>query len=137
MGRARLTRRQYRQYQDIIGGDGSSWAYPGPGFWLGRCGASPRPWVGTGWCALNFARKFGGRDDVDMKKLQLRVIRSGDPECAYQFARDVPGVNIRRLQKVVIEAGDPDIMRAFAKNVPGANVALIESLLVIADVMGV
>jgi len=72
-----------------------------------------------------------------MKKLQLRVIRSGDPECAYQFARDVPGVNIRRLQKVVIEAGDPDIMRAFAKNVPRANGALIESLRGIADVMGV
>lgn len=137
MGRARLTRRQRRQYQDIIGGDGSAWAYPGPGFWLGRGGASPRPWVGNGWCALAFARKFGGRDDVDLKRLQLQVIRSGDPKCAYEFARDVPGANVRRLQEVVITAGDPAVMRTFAKNIPGANVRRIEAMLVIADVMGV
>lgn len=133
MGRARLTRRQWRQYQAIIGGDGSAWAYPGPGYWNGvnfRGG-------GNGWCALTFARMFGGRDDVDLKKLQLQVVRSGSPECAYEFARDVPGANVRRLQEVVIGAGDPAVMRAFAKNIRGADVRKIEAMLVIADVMGV
>jgi len=132
MGRARLTRRQQRQYQAIIGGDGSAWAYPGPGYWNSVNG---RP-QGNCWCALTFARQFGGRADVDLKRLQREVLRSGVSECAYQFARDVPGANVRRLQRVVVEDGDPSVMRAFAMNVPGANVRHLESMILIAEVMG-
>lgn len=136
MGKAKLTRRQQRQYHAIIGGDGSAWAYPGPGYW-GSVNGQRRNGraYGNGWCALTFARQFGGRSDVDLKRLQLEVLRSGNSECAYEFARDVPGANVRRLQRVVVEDGDPSVMRAFAMNVPGADVRHLEAMILIAEVM--
>lgn len=135
MGRAKLTRRQQSQYQSIVREDGSTdWAYPGPG--------SPHWWMGNqvarsnGWSALTFAKRWGRRDGVDLKRLQRIVLRSGDPDCAYQFARDVPGANVRRLQRVVVEGGDPRIMRAFAKNILGADVQHLEAMIMIGEVMG-
>lgn len=69
-----------------------------------------------------------------MRKLQLIVLRSGDAECAYEYARDVPGAQVRRLQKVVVDHGDATLMRKFSK-LSGADVQLLRSLVVVAEAM--
>lgn len=135
--RARLTRRLKRQYQAVLALDAYHWMYPCPG-WK----AKPRYFhqktsygYDPAWGAWAFAKEWQSRQDVDIKRLQRIVIKSGNPYIAYAFARDVKEANIKRLQQMVIYSGDPDIMRIFADNILGANQHLLRSMADIAEIM--
>jgi len=129
MARARLSKRQFRAYQTILGRRAPpscdlcvQWLYKNEGV-----GAAAGAWM--------FAKEYGRREGVDLKRLQLIVIQSKSSEYAYKFARDVSGANIRRLQKVVIRYGTAKQMALFAQHVPGANKALLEAFILVKEVM--
>src|SRR5574343_1211762 len=116
---ARLSRRQLRAYRIIVDQEQPPPAcdvfmYCAPGL----LGAAAGAWV--------FAREYGRKEGVDLKRLQAIVIKSKSPLYAYKFARDVPGVNVRRLQDVVIKYGSVHQMRVFAMNIPTANKPKLE-----------
>jgi hypothetical protein len=137
--KARLTRRLKRQYQAVLELDAHSWMYPGPG-WSNKnyhkYNKNRTNWdYDPAWGAWAFAKEWQNRQDVDIKRLQRIVIKSGNPYVAYAFARDVKEANINRLQRLVIYSGDPDIMRIFANNIRGANQYLLNSLADVAEIM--
>lgn len=124
-----------RLYQTVISCDTNY----NSGLWLGSK-ANPFSFWGpssahrsTGWSALYFAREWGGRD-IDLKKLQRIVLRCGDPQCMYEFARDVKGANVSRFQYAIIKCGNAKVMRMFAEKIPGANKRYIELMIMIAEV---
>ena len=131
--KARLTRRTYRKYQAILAADAqerSEEEFDWPPAGWSRGGSS------LAWAAWGFAKRWRGRKDVDLKRLQRIVLDWGTGECAYRFAMDVPGANVGRCQRAVMEDGDPETMRLFAANVPGAHAPSLEALALVAEVMG-
>jgi hypothetical protein len=83
-----------------------------------------------------FAKAYGQRRGVDLKKLQGIILGTSNSGIIVEFAREVPGANVRRLQKRVVELGDPSAMRRFARSVPGAEVWRLEAYAAVAEVMG-
>lgn len=124
---ARLSRRQFRTYQSILAGQLS----PSIDFCYGWM---PGP-KSVAYGAYVFAKEFGGKEGVDIKRLQNMVIKACDPYTAYQYARNIPDANIRRLQDVVIRYGNPKLMRVFAENIPMANKGKLEAFAIIREVM--
>lgn len=127
-----MSRRLRRQYLDIIRGDGANWYFPWG--WAGN-GAGKVPF-GNAWAAFFFAKQWGGRDGVDVHRLQSIVCRAQNPEAAYRWAREMPGANVRRLQKVVTSYGSLELIRAFAQNVRGADRKFLEGLCIVKEVLG-
>ncbi len=120
--KAGLSRRLLRQYQSILNGNGAVYF-----LW---------PSIGSnGQAALIFAKAYGRRKGVDIKRLQGIVLRASDPSFAIEFARDVPGANVKRFQRRVIELGDPRAMRRFARSVPGAEIPRLEAYALVAEIM--
>mgnify|MGYP006958005027 CR=1 FL=1 len=135
--KARLTRRLKRQYQAVLKLDAYHWMYPCPG-WRANpryFNQQTRSGYDPAWGAWAFAKEWQNRQDVNIKRLQRIVIKSGNPYVAYAFARDVKEANVNRLQRLVIYSGDPDIMRIFANNIRGANQYLLNSLADVAEIM--
>jgi hypothetical protein len=91
--------------------------------------------IGNEHAALQFAKSYGSRDCVDMKRLQRIIIESKNADCCYQFARDVPGANIRRLEYVVARYGELQTIRAFILNVPRANKRFLEGVITVKEVL--
>lgn len=135
--KARLTRRTYRKYHAILraaaeekedAGNLGEFDWPPTG--MGRTGSM------LAWAAWAFAKRWHGRSDVDLNRLQRIVLDWGSGRCVYRFAMDVPGASVRRCQKAVMEDAEPEILRMFATNVPGAYAPALERLAVVAEVMG-
>jgi hypothetical protein len=126
---AKLSKRQFRAYQTILDGRTPP-ACDLLEFWLyknERVGAAAGAWL--------FAKEYGRRDGVDIKRLQFIILKSDSPEYAYKFARDIPGANIRRLQDVVIRYGTAHQLKVFAKNIPRANKGKLEAFILIKEIM--
>ena len=131
-----LTRRVDVLYHKILADDRSadSWYWPHP--YAYTWGSSQNLRASMGWMALLFAQKWIGRN-IDLKRLGGIVARSGDPECAYQFARDIPGISstlFKRLQQVVIYGNNPKAICAFM-TLPGADVKWLSDTLLISQIM--
>lgn len=133
--RARLTKRLQHQYNSIIRRAASSWFYPHPYAGDGWSRIPSNQDRQSAWQAYLFAKEWGGRAGVDVKRLEGLVCKGGDAECAYRFCMEVRGASVKRLQQVVILNGDARTIRKFAKNVPGANVPFLEAVILIAEVM--
>jgi len=130
--KARLTKRLQSQYNQILQGNIPGHYEYGYGFgWpIGGAGSGA-----IGWVAYLFAKEWSGREGVDLKKLQGIVLRSGDAECAWRFARDIPAANKRRLQTLVMQTGGANQMRKFAAHVPGADKQTLENLAIVSEIM--
>ena len=131
-----LTRRVDVLYHKILADDrtADNWYWPHPCAYTWGSSQSLRS--AMGWMALLFARKWVGRD-IDLKRLGSIVARSGDPVCAYEWTRDIPGITttlFKRLQQVVIYGNNPEAIRAFMV-IPGADRRLLEATLIVAEVM--
>jgi hypothetical protein len=119
-----LSRRLMRQYSAILNGNGSVYfLWPSLG-----C---------NGQAALIFAKTYGQRRGVDVKRLQGPVLGTANPKFLIEFARDVRGANVKRFQRRVIELGDPSAMRRFARSVPGAEIQRLEAYALVAEIMNV
>ena len=79
--------------------------------------------------ALNLAKELGNTANDKKAKLFLEaiVIKAGDPELIYDFARDVKGADIKALQKAIIKAGKPYWIYSFAVDVKGADIKALQS----------
>jgi hypothetical protein len=135
--KAALTRRLQSQYNAILAGDASAyqhWVPPG----YNRPGQPPVQGYGYGyrneWVAYVFAKQWGGRKGVDIKRLQLIALHSDNAECAISFARDIQGANVKRFQSIVLQHGSAGQMRRFAE-IPGANRMWLENMAIVAEVM--
>jgi hypothetical protein len=111
----KLTRRTWNWYRQILNGG------PGPDSWVTNPGFRE-----LGWAAAVFATKWRSRD-INIKKLQTLVLKSGSAECAYHFAKNVPGANVKKLTEIVIKHGSSDLMRTFAREISGADKELLEN----------
>lgn len=127
-----LTRRQLREYQQIIIGNGHIYYFSGKaaGYYKGYTDGRS-----NGWAALFFAKQWRSRN-INIRKLQKVIIASDDARCAYEFARDVPGANIKKIQDMIVNCNDPAIIRKFA-NIHGADKELLLDALIIAEVLGI
>jgi hypothetical protein len=130
-----LTRRQLEEYNHILHGWGPDY-YPfnSRACYWNRCYYSNQS--ANGWAALFFARRWKSRN-INIRKLQQVVIASGDPRCAYEFARDVPEANIKKIQDMIVNSGNPEIIHKFAHDIKGADKQMLENALIIAEVLGV
>ena len=122
-----MSRRIRRQYQAILGGDGSNYYYP----WRWMGGAVK---VNNAWAALFFYKQFGRRSGVDFHRIQ-RIVLMGAVETVYQWALTVPGASLKKCQAVVMERGSVEELRAFAQNVPGARRKELEDMAVVKEVL--
>jgi len=86
--------------------------------------------------ALTFAREWGGRSGIDVKRLEGIVVRGPVPEVIARYAKEVPGANLRRITRAVVRTGDVRAMRVLA-GVPGVDRAYLENAIVVAEVMAV
>ena len=126
---ARMTRRQRRLYLDILWAikeknknfDNDTW----------------HRWQGNGLAssAYHFARRWGGRKDVHVGKLQNAVIRFGSGKIIFRFALNIPEANINRLQYAIINCDNPIWIRKFAKYIPNAKKEMLESVAMVAEIM--
>lgn len=66
------------------------------------------------------AYKFAMECEDETKHLQKIVIKSGDAQLIYLFARDVFGAEIEKLEKAIIETENTEVMQNFA-DIEGAN----------------
>jgi hypothetical protein len=85
--------------------------------------------------AYLFAKVFGDKEDVDVKKLQRIVINERVPNLWYKFARDIEGANINKIQNLVIRYGMASTMNRFSLNVPKADKEKLEAFMLIKEVM--
>lgn len=127
-----------KQYDAIVRGDASAWNYPYPGWCVpDQPQQNIRSCYRNEWAAYVFAQRWGGREGVDVKKLQRIVLTSGNPACAIEYARHISGANVRRLQDVVLRLGNASQMRRFALLVADADVDVLRNTAIVAEVMGV
>ncbi len=139
MAKPGLTKKVKRQYYNILNKaseENCFWPHPkaATGWYNSR---TPIPNSVYAWQSYLFAKRWHSRAEVDIRRLENIVRESKDGECAYRFAKDVPGANMRKLQRAVVMAGDPEWIKKFARHVPGANAEYLESVLMIAEVMGI
>lgn len=127
---ARLTKRLQREYFRILNGTAGVSFYPHPYAYAWGNRAKNI----SAWQAYLFAKEWRSRVGVDLRRLENMVARGTDPECAYRFARDVPGANVKQLQRTVVRCGDPDAIRRFSL-LSGADKPFLERLLIVAEVM--
>ncbi len=127
--KARLSKRQRRLYLNILKA-------------VKECDTKLDTWAWQSWaghntasCAYHFAKRWGGRKDVDIVKLQTAVCKFGSADIIYKFARDIPEANINRLQYEIIKQDDPFWIRVFADNIPGAKKEMLERIAFIAEIM--
>ncbi len=66
------------------------------------------------------AYKFAVECEDETSQLQKIVIKSGNAQLIYLFARDVFGAEIEKLEKAIIETENVDAINNFA-NLEGAN----------------
>lgn len=127
----RLTGRLQQAYSAVLRGATGAWYWTHP--LAGNWGVPPsaRQWQ---WQAYLFAKQWGGRQGVDLKRLEGIVARGPDPDCIVLFAKEVRGVNVRRSQREVVARGEPDAIRRFM-SVKGANVESLKAVLIVAEVM--
>lgn len=130
--RPRLTGRTQKLYSAVLTGTAGAWYWTHPlaGNWGQRALAGQHQWQ-----AYLFAKQWGGRGGVDLKRLEGIVARGPDPDCMVRFAKDVRGVNVRRFQREVVARGEPGAIRAFM-SVRGAHVESLRAVLIVAEVMG-
>ncbi len=126
--RARPTRRVQRLYNHILSGSQSLMSYTD---YRTRGLAEARQKL-----ALQFAREWGGRSGVDVKRLEGIVVRGPDAKVMAQYAKEVAGASVRRIQKAVVRSGDVRAMRVLA-GVKGADRAYLENAIVVAEVLSV
>ena len=89
----------------------------------------------TARSAYHFARRWGGRKDVHVGKLQNAVIRFGSGKTIFEFALNIPEANINRLQYAIISCDNPIWIRKFAKYIPNAKKEMLESVAMVAEIM--
>ena len=134
MSKPRLTRRQRCWYSEVISCLKEKPRQVFSYYWY--CPRTKRAiedsWA---WGAYGCAKKYGSREGIDLKKLQLIVLKYGNADQLYKYARDIPSANVKRFQKALVEAGDHRLMKAFSDNIPGANQKYLQNLLIIMEVM--
>lgn len=127
----RLTGRLQQAYSAVLRGAAGAWYWPHPvagGFGV------PSSALYKQWQAYLFAKQWGGRGGVDLKRLEGIVARGPDPECIVLFAKEIRGVNVRRFQREVVARGEPESIRKFM-SVKGAHVESLRAVLIVAEVM--
>lgn len=125
--KSRLTRRVARLYSQILNNNADWWLWD-YGSWRKT---KEELWQIQ---ALTFARQWGGRMNVDLKRLEGIVVRGPNPMHMVAFAARVPGAGLRRIQRAVLERGRPDAIRALMR-VPGIHPKALEEALLVAEVM--
>jgi len=123
-----MTRRVQRLYAAVLSGAASAWYWPHPQAFSSGIVSGPQ------WQAFLFARDWGGRDGVDLKRLEGIVARGPDPVCIVEFAKVIPSANVRRLQREVVARGQGGPMRSFL-SVKGANAEALRAAILVAEVM--
>lgn len=111
--KARMSKRIERYYRAVLEHwDLTDWLFVQTHYKMGRK-------MRSAYSALLFIRNWGGREGVDLARLQNIVAL--DPRCSYELARDFPWANVRKLEMTVIRKGSPELMRTFAANIRGAR----------------
>lgn len=126
--KSRLTRRVARMYQHILCNDTEWWSWRTPGMWR-KSREEMRQLA-----ALIFAKEWGSREGVDLKRLEGMVARGPSPSLSVRFASEVPGANVRRIARAVAASGDPAAIKAMMR-VPGVHPKTLENALIVAEVM--
>src|SRR5690606_21952833 len=88
------------------------------------------------WCAFIFAKQWGRKEDVDMKKLESIIARS---KCGYvilRWAKQFSSItNIKRFQKEIMKYGSHLEIRRFAQEVPEANKEVLNNFALVKEIM--
>lgn len=125
-----LTKRQRRLYDEIL--RGRMWC---PYASMFNIRSSGDPKFIAAHEAYLFARIFGRKRGVDVKRLQRIVMNTFVPNLWYKFARDVEGANIKKLETLTIKYGEASLMKKFSLNIPKANREKLEAFIMIKEVM--
>lgn len=112
-----MTRHLKRLYEDVLQGERTYLYDRHP--WAGFYGSTDP--ICAAWQAMLFAAHFHGRAGIDLRRLEDMVAEAGDPECAYQFARRVPGADVPRLRSIVEATFRPELVRRFDRHVPAVS----------------
>jgi hypothetical protein len=133
--KAALTRRQRHVYLDIIRHVHKKPTYTcNHDIWVQHKWQCNESWARA---AYGFAKQWGGRKGVDLKKLQHIVLKYGGAPVLYRYARDVPSANIKRFQKAIIETEDFKYVQLFADNIPKADQKILGNVLIILEIFDI
>lgn len=125
--KSRLTRRVARLYSHILTDNAGTFWWS----WRTQSVSREEMWQMQ---ALGFAKQWGGREGVDLKRLEGIVVRGPNPMHMVEFAAEIPGAGLRRIQLAVVAKGRPEAIRALMR-VPGVRPESLENALLVAEVM--